>query len=192
MQGSFKSSGGGLGGSGGMGGGFGGMRNPFNQGKLADARRFGIISAALVLISALTEHLPNGEGLFGIRACLGLGSLILLYRAAKGISELAGSDTVSNVKFIIITAIAYTVASILQNRALTIIGALAVLFFIARLYYGLYKDTQNALFLIAVGVSFAGGILSVISGDGSRISVLMDFAAPAAFLFAWLRTEKIA
>ena len=92
----------------------------------------------------------------------------------------------------IITAIAYAVASILQNRAFTIIGALAVLFFIARLYYGLYKDTQNALFLIAVGVSFAGGILSVISGDGSRISVLMDFAAPAAFLFAWLRTEKIA
>lgn len=149
MQGSFKSSGGGLGGSGGMGGGFGGMQNPFNQSKLADAKRFGI-------------------------------------------SELAGSDTVSNVKFIIITAIAYAVASILQNRVLTIIGALAVLFFIARLYYGLYKDTQNALFLISVGIAFAGGILSVISGDGSRISVLMDFAAPAAFLFAWLRTEKIA
>lgn len=54
MQGSFKSSGGGLGGSGGMGGGFGGMRNSFNRDKLADARRFGIISAALVLISALT------------------------------------------------------------------------------------------------------------------------------------------
>lgn len=155
MQGSFKSSGGGLGGSGGMGGGFGGMRNPFNRDKLADARRFGIISAALMLISALTEHLPGGEGLFSIRACLGLGSLILLYRAAKGISELAGSDTVSNVKFIIITAIAYAVASILQNRTLTIIGALAVLFFIARLYYGLYKDTQNALFLIAVGIAFA-------------------------------------
>ncbi|WP_298986505.1 hypothetical protein, partial [uncultured Campylobacter sp.] len=62
-------------------------RNPFNQGKLADARRFGIISAALMLISVLTEHLPGGEGLFSIRACLGLGSLILLYRAAKGISE---------------------------------------------------------------------------------------------------------
>ena len=192
MQGSFKSSGGGLGGSGSMGGSFGGMRNPFNRDKLADARRFGIISAALMLISVLTEHIPGGEGLFSIRACLGLGSLILLYRAAKGISELAGSDTVSNVKFIIITAIAYAVASILQNRALTIIGALAVLFFIARLYYGLYKDTQNALFLIAVGISFVGGILSVISGDGSRMSVLMDFAAPAAFLFAWLRTEKIA
>ncbi|RKV93395.1 MAG: hypothetical protein D8H92_11130 [Campylobacter sp.] len=189
MQGSFKSSGGGLGGS---GRGFSGMRNPFNRDKLADVKRFGIISAALMLISALTEYLPGGEGLFSIRACLGLGSLILLYRAAKGISELAGSDTVSNVKFIIITAIAYAVASILQNRALTIIGALAVLFFIARLYYGLYKDTQNALFLIAVGIAFAGGILSVISGDGSRISVLMDFAAPAAFLFAWLRTEKIA
>ncbi|WP_297882456.1 hypothetical protein [uncultured Campylobacter sp.] len=80
----------------------------------------------------------------------------------------------------------------MKNRALTIIGALAVLFFIARLYYGLYKDTQNALFLIAVGIAFAGGILSVISGDGSRISLLMDFAAPAAFLFTWLRTEKIA
>ena len=103
MQGSFKSS----------GGDFGGMRNPFNRDKLADARRFGIISEVLMLISALTEHLPNGEGLFSIRACLGLGSLILLYRAAKGISELAGSDTVSNVKFIIITAIAYAVASIL-------------------------------------------------------------------------------
>ncbi|WP_297944130.1 hypothetical protein [uncultured Campylobacter sp.] len=43
-----------------------------------------------------------------------------------------------------------------------------------------------------MGVSFAGGILSVISEGGSRISVLMDFAAPAAFLFAWLRMKKIA
>ena len=71
-----------------------------------------------MLISVLTEHLPGGEGLFSIRACLGLGSLILLYRAAKGISELASSDTVSNAKFIIITAIAYAVASILQNAPL--------------------------------------------------------------------------
>lgn len=67
MQGSFKSSGGGLGGSGGMGGGFGGMRNPFNQGKLADAKRFGIISEALMLISAIKEHLPRGER--HLRAC---------------------------------------------------------------------------------------------------------------------------
>ncbi|WP_298098677.1 hypothetical protein [uncultured Campylobacter sp.] len=71
MQENFKSPGSGLGGLGSMGGGFGGMRNPFNRDKLADARRFGIISAALMLISALTEHLPGGEGLFSIRACLG-------------------------------------------------------------------------------------------------------------------------
>lgn len=60
MQGSFKSSGGGLGSLGGTGSGFGGMRNPFNRDKLADAKRFGIISEVLMLISALTERLPDG------------------------------------------------------------------------------------------------------------------------------------
>jgi len=186
MQGNFKGSIGGLNGAG------GGMRNPFNRDKLADARRFGIISEVLMLISALMEHLPGGEGLSGIRAVLGLGSLVLLYLAAKGISELAGSDTVSNVKFIVIVVIAYAVAAMLQNRVFMIIGLLAVIAFFARLYYGLYKDTQNSLFLIAVGIAFVGGILYAFSGKGSQISLLLDFAVPAAFLFAWFRTEKIA